>query len=174
MNRDKIKNQLYYFWSFYKWIIIAVGIAAALIIYFLAAKLIEKEMALSVMLMDCHTEISDEQMNQDFAGYIGLDTKRYTVSIQNTLMINEEEGGNYTMTCLARFLSDIGSEKLDVCGMLLQDFEKYDNADTWMDLTDCFSKEELEELSDGLYYDTAGAPIGLYADRMHALPEYAC
>ena len=98
MNRDKIKNQLYYFWSFYKWIIIAVGIAAALIIYFLAAKLTEKETALSVMLMDCHTEISDEQMNQDFAGYIGLDTKRYTVSIQNTLMINEEEGGNYTMT----------------------------------------------------------------------------
>ena len=174
MNRDKIKNQLYYFWSFYKWIIIAVGIAAALIIYFLAAKLTEKETALSVMLMDCHTEISDEQMNQDFAGYIGLDTKRYTVSIQNTLMINEEEGGNYTMTCLARFLSDIGSEKLDVCGMLLQDFEKYYNADTWMDLTDCFSKEELEELSDGLYYDTAGAPIGLYADRMPVLAEYGC
>ena len=174
VNRDKIKNQLYYFWSFYKWIIIAVGIAAALIIYFLAARLTEKETALSVMLMDCHTEISDEQMNQDFAGYIGLDIKRYAVSIQNTLMISEEEGGNYTMTCLARFLSDIGSEKLDVCGMLQQDFEKYDNADTWMELTNCLSEEELKELSDCLYLDASGVPIGLYADQLPMLEEYGC
>ena len=174
MNRDKIKNQLYYFWSFYKWIIIAVGIAVALVVYFLAARLTEKETALSVMLMDCHTEVSDEQMNQDFASAVGLDQKKYAVSIQNLLMISEEEGGNYTMTCLARFFSDIGSEKLDVCGMLEQDFEKYDNADTWMELSDCFTEEELEVLSDQLYLDAEGIPIGLYADTLPVMAEYGC
>lgn len=173
MNKDKIKNQLYYFWSFYKWIIAAVGIVVALFLYFLSVRLTEKECVLSVMLMDCHTDVSDEQMNDDFAAYINLEQKTYSVNIQNSLMISGS-GGNYTMSCLSKFLSEVGNKNLDVCGMLEDDFIKYDNADTWMTLSDSFTQEELYEFSDCLYENKDGEVIGLYADGLPQLAQYGC
>lgn len=174
MKKDNVKNQLYYFWSFYKWIIVAVVIVAALLIYFVAAMLTEKESVLNVMLMDCHSSVSDEQMNEDFASFIHLAPEKYSVSIQSSLMIGQEEGGSYTMSCLAKFLAEAGNENLDVCGMLESDFRKYDNADTWLALSDCFTDEELSTLTDGLYRDGDGRIIGLYADALPVLSEYGC
>lgn len=174
MKKEKIKNQLWYFWSFYKWIIVAVAIAAALVLYFVAAKLTEKENVLSVMLMDCHTQVSDEQMNSDFGGYMGLDQKKYGINIQNSLMISDGESGNYTMSCLAKFLAEVGNAGLDACGMLESDFANYDQADTWMALEECFTLEELEKLSAYVYRGKDGEAVGLYADGLPVLAQYGC
>ena len=43
-------------------------------------------------------------------------------------------------------MADIGSELLDVCGMLKDDFIKYDGSQTWTDLRKYLTDKQMEEL----------------------------
>lgn len=168
------KNEIAYFWEFYKWQIITAGVAAALGIYLLCTALMEKECALRVMLLDCHANVSQEQAGRELLAALQLDEKRYTVSVQNDLMISETDAGTYAMTSLSRFLSEVGSEKLDVCGMLLDDFLKYDASGTFLDLRECLDEEQLQRLADGLLVADDGRVIGIYADKLPGMLRDGC
>ena len=77
------------------------------------------------------------------------------------------------MTSLSRFLADIGSEKLDVCGMLEEDFIKYDNSQTWLDLSTFLDADMLSRL-EGSFLEKDGRLIGIYADALPVLEAYDC
>ena len=100
------------------------------------------------MLLDCYTEVSDEKMEKELLQSLQLDQKKYVIEVQNSLMIDNTESGNYAMTSLSRFMSDVGSEKLDVCGMLQNSYLKYDHSRTFLDLRECFTEEQLSEIED--------------------------
>lgn len=170
----KIKNKLTYFWSFYKWQTLAALAFILLAASFLLCKISEKECVLSVMLLDCHTEVSQEKMEHDLLDALYLDGSKYTIEMQNRLMYDCAEAGGYAMTSISRFLADIGSEKLDVCGMLEQTFLKYDNAATFLDLRTCFSEQELESFGNALLYTADGRVIGLYADLLPCMQKDGC
>lgn len=174
MDAKGIKNNLEYFWMYYKWQILAGMVVLILAVYFGVSALVQKECALSVMLIDCHTEVSGEEMAQDFMQVSGLDSGSYEVQIQNNLMFADSDSGSYTMTSLSRFLADIGSEKLDVCAMLEEDFIKYDNSNTFMDLRECLSKEALDGLEGNLLETEDGRIIGIYADSLPEMENYGC
>lgn len=170
----KIKNSLVYFWSFYKWQILAAVVLIFLGASFLLSKISEKECALSVMLLDCHTDIPQEIMERDLLDALHLDSGKYTIEMQNRLMLDNTEAGGYAMTSISRFMADIGNEKLDVCGMLEQTFLKYDNAATFLDLRTCFSETELEGFGSALLITTDGRVIGLYADQLPRMQKDGC
>lgn len=168
------KNNLSYFWEFYKWQIIAVGVVAVLGIYLLCTALLKKECALSVMLLDCHTDKGQEQMERELLQALQLDKQKYTVSVQNELMISDTDAGTYAMTSLSRFLSDVGSEKLDVCGMLESDFLKYDASGTFLDLRECLDEAQLQRLQKALLVTDDGRVIGIYADGLPGMQKDGC
>lgn len=168
------KNDISYFWSFYKWQIIAAAVVAALGIYLLCAARTEKACALSVMLLDCHTDISQQQAEEALLAALQLDEKQQSVSVQNDLMIADTDAGTYAMTSLSRFLSDVGSEKLDVCGMLEDDFLKYDASHTFLDLRECMDAQELNKFGDYLLCAEDGRVIGIYADGLPGLQRDGC
>ena len=168
------KNNLGYIWEFYKWQILAVGVAAVLGIYLLCVALLKKECALFVMLLDCHTNVSQEQMEQELLQALQLDQKEYTVSVQNELMISDTDAGTYAMTSLSRFLSDVGSEKLDVCGMLEYDFLKYDASNTFLDLRECLDETHLQNLDGSLLVTEDGRIAGIYADGLPGMKKDGC
>ena len=118
MDKKNIKNNLEYFWMYYKWQVIAVFIVVILTVYFGVSVLKKKDNALSVMLIDCHTEVSQEQMEEDFM--------------------------------------------------------KYDNSNTFMDLRDCFTEEELLALEEKLIETEDGRIIGIYADSLPEIERYGC
>lgn len=168
------KNDLSYFWEFYKWQILAAGVAAVLGIYLLCAALLKKECALSVMLLDCHADVSQEQMEQELLQALQLNKKEFTVSVQNELMISDTDVGTYAMTSLSRFLSDVGSEKLDVCGMLESDFLKYDASGTFLDLRECLDEAQLQNLKGSLLVADDGRIVGIYADGLSGMKKDGC
>ncbi len=170
----KIKNRLEYFWDFYKWPFLAALVLLILGASFLAAALSQKECVLSVMLLDCYAEVSQEEMKADILQGLQLDEKKHAVEMQNNLMLDNTEAGGYAMTSISRFLADIGSEKLDVCGMLEQTFLKYDNAATFLDLRTCFSEQELESFANALLITADGRVIGLYADQLPRMQTDGC
>ena len=172
--KKSIKNNLEYFWMYYKLPFIAGMIVVILALYFLITALTAKETALSVMLIDCHTEMSGEEMAEEYMDTTGIDKKKYQVQIQNNLMFQGTDSGNYSMTSLSKFMADIGSELLDVCGMLKEDFIKYDGSQTWMDLRECLTDEQMEELKDSLLTTDDGRVIGIMADDLPVIQADGC
>ena len=172
--KKSIKNNLEYFWMYYKLPFVAGMIVAILLLYFLITTLTAKETALSVMLIDCHTEMSGEEMAEKYMDSAGLDKKKYQVQIQNNLMFQGTNSGNYSMTSLSKFMADIGSELLDVCGMLKEDFVKYDQSDTWTDLREYLTEEQTEILKDHLLITDDGRVIGILADDLPVIQTDGC
>lgn len=129
---------------------------------------------LSVMLLDCHADVSQEQAGRELAAVMQLDERRECVLVQNELMISDTNAGTYAMTSLSRFLSDVGSETLDVCGMLEADFLKYDGSGTFLDLRGCLNERELKELEDCLFTAEDGRVTGLYADGLPGMQKDGC
>lgn len=174
MDKKKICDRLEYFWMYYKLPFLAALVVLLLAVYFCTAVLTEKETALSVMLVDCYSEAEGEEMGKDFLEKEGLDGKIYQVQVQNQLMFQDSDSGNYAMTSLSRFLADIGSEKLDVCAMLEEDFLKYDSSGTWADLREYLDPEELERLSDITITAADGRVIGIRAEGLPVMERYGC
>ena len=172
--KKSIKNSLEYFWMYYKLPFLAGLVVVVLAVYFLVASLTAKDTVLSVMLIDCHTEMSGEKIAEEYMEATGLDQKKYQVQIQNNLMFQGTDSGNYSMTSLSKFMADIGSELLDVCGMLKDDFIKYDGSDTWMDLRECLSEEQSEKLKDRFLTADDGRVIGIMADKLPVLMADGC
>lgn len=169
-----MKNKVSYFLEFYKWQMMAALVVAVLGIYLLCTALTRKECVLSVMLLDCHTDVVQEQMEQELLKALQIGEQGYMVSVQNNLMIADTHSGNYAMTSLSRLLTDIGSEKLDVCGMLEADFMRYDESGMFLDLQGCLDKGQLQMLEKYLLTAEDGRIIGIYADGLPALQKDGC
>ena len=169
-----IKNSLEYFWMYYKLPFLAGVVVVVLAVYFLVASLTAKDTVLSVMLIDCHTEMSGEKIAEEYMEATGLNQKKYQVQVQNNLMFQGTDSGNYSMTSLSKFMADIGSELLDVCGMLKDDFIKYDGSDTWMDLRECLTDEQSKVLEDYFLMTDDGRAIGIMADKLPILKADNC
>lgn len=172
--KKSIKNNLEYFWMYYKLPFLAGVVVVVLVVYFLVASLTAKDTVLSVMLIDCHTEMSGEKIAEEYMEATGLNQKKYQVQIQNNLMFQGTDSGNYSMTSLSKFMADIGSELLDVCGMLKDDFIKYDGSDTWMDLRECLTDEQSKVLEDYFLMTDDGRAIGIMADELPILKADNC
>ena len=172
--KKSIKNNLEYFWMYYKLPCLAGVVVVVLAVYFLVASLTAKDTVLSVMLIDCHTEMSGEKIAEEYMEATGLNQKKYQVQIQNNLMFQGTDSGNYSMTSLSKFMADIGSELLDVCGMLKDDFIKYDGSDTWMDLRECLTDEQSKVLEDYFLMTDDGRAIGIMADELPILKADNC
>lgn len=169
-----LKNNLQYLWTYYKWQILAALIAVILGAHFLMTASLSGECALSVILFDCHSDVSQEKMEEELLQSLQLDKKKYVVEVQNSLMLDDTESGSYAMASLSRFLSDVGSEKLDVCGMLEDTYWKYDKSHTFLDLRECLSAEIRKELEGALLVTEDGRVIGIYADALPKLQEDGC
>ena len=172
--KKSIKNSLEYFWMHYKLPFLAGLVVVVLAVYFLVASLTAKDTVLSVMLIDCHTEMSGEKIAEEYMEATGLNQKKYQVQVQNNLMFQGTDSGNYSMTSLSKFMADIGSELLDVCGMLKDDFIKYDGSDTWMDLRECLTDEQSKVLEDYFLMTDDGRAIGIMADELPILKADNC
>lgn len=170
----KCKNNLAYFWFFYKWQLLAALVLLALGASFLTEAFRQKECVLSVMLLDCHAEVSQEEMEQEILLALKLDKEEYAVQMQSHLMLDNAEAGGYAMTSISRFLADIGSGKIDVCGMLEGDYRTYDRSGAFLDLRECLNEDQLRILSDALATGDDGRVIGLYADRLPGMLEAGC
>lgn len=170
MKQGMWKKRLEYFWMYYKIPFLAVLAGAAILFCFVYAKVTEKEYALNTMLLDVHSSVREETLAEEFAGYAEIDTKKYEVLISTSLLFSDASSGNYAMSSLARFYSLIGTEELDACMMLEEDFMKYAKADSFLDLRELFTEKELEAFPE-LYTDGTGRVLGIYGDTLSKIKE---
>lgn len=142
------KEKLDYFWTYYKWPFLGIIAAMIIVTYFVHAAVTEKEVGFSAILFDCHGTANESRMEDAFAEYAGIDDGQYDVQINTALLLSDSNSGSYTMTSLSKFYTDIGTEELDVCVMLEDNFRTYAKSDCFFDLRTCLSEEQLEMYKD--------------------------
>ena len=76
MKKERIKNNIWYLWNDYKWLLMAGLVVAALAIHLLCAALLKKDAALCVMLVDAHTPVSESDMQRDALAALGLGLRK--------------------------------------------------------------------------------------------------
>lgn len=159
------KKRLEYFWMYYKIPFLAAVMISAAVIYFVHAKITEKDPAFNAILFDVHTNERQEDVESDFADYAGIDTEKYEVLISMDLLFSDSSSGAYTMASLSHFYTQTGTQELDVCMMLEEDFKVYAEADCFLDLREVFTEQELKQFPD-LYRDSEGRVLGAYGDDL--------
>ncbi len=170
MKQRTWKKRLEYFWMYYKIPFLAILAGVVAVTSFIYAKVTEKEYAFNAMLLDIHTNVQEEMLEEEFTGYARIDTKKYEVLISTSLLFSDAASGNYAMSSLARFYSLIGTEELDACMMLEDDFIKYAEAGSFLDLWELFTEEELDAFP-GLYADEKGRILGIYGNELPKIKE---
>ncbi len=169
-NRGTWKDRLGYFWMFYKIPVILVIIALAVVLSFVHARLTEPKDGLQVMMLDAHTNIAGEEIASAFAAYEQIDTDNFGVTVSAEYMLSDSSSGNYAMSSLAKFYTEIGTGDLDVAMLTTEDYGKYAESDAFLDLREVFTEEELETFTH-LYTNEEGEVLGIYGDCLAGIEE---
>lgn len=164
------RERLEYFWMYYKIPFLAAVFICAVALYFIHAKITEKDYAFNAILLDIHSDVNEEVLEEEFADYAGIDRTEEEVEISTSLLFSDAASGNYTMASLARLYTQIGTDELDVCMMKEEDFEKYIEADIFVDLRDVFTEEELDKFPE-LYIDEQGRVLGVYKEGLRKIED---
>ena len=154
--RENIKNQpfkkrLAYFWGYYKWYVLG-GIFAIIVLTFFIRDLTgRKEDALYGIVVNGHSLSEDEPLARGFEEYAGIDTDKYTVSINSSLFIHDtiDETGITSGQFITVYMA---AGDLDVSIMDTGNFEKYAYAGNFQDLSAHLDSSLLEKLADRIYY----------------------
>lgn len=174
MTKEKLKNEVYYIWTLYKIPLIGMIVFVLIASSFLFAVLGKKENQLEIMFIDSFATYSDEEMEEEYKRSNLTDSKKWDILTMGSLFFSGTESGTYAMNSLSRFLADLGSEKLDVCGMEKPDFLKYQKSGSFLDLSLYFTKEELNRFQGEFLITEDGKRIGIYASALPRLSKWGC
>ena len=163
------REKLEYFWMYYKIPFLAVVAFLVIAIYFVSAAVTEKENGFSAILFDIHTDAEQSGLEEEYADYADIDTKKYEVLINTSLLLDDTSSTNYKISSISKFYSLIGTEDLDVCMMTEADFEKYEKEGTYLDLSTCMTKEELSKFPE--LYEQDGKVLGIYGNELSKIKE---
>ena len=169
MKQRLFLKKLEYYFMYYK-LPVLIGLTLLSVSgYLIYAKCAEKSDSFQVILFDIHTDADDRRLADLFAEAVNLDQSEYDVEIETNLLLTDGTT-NYAMASKAKYYSMVGTQKLDVCMMLEEDFKNYEKADAFLDLREVFSEEELACFPD-LCYDAEGHCIGIYGSSLPKIKE---
>lgn len=154
--REKIKSQplkkrLAYFWCYYKWFAIIGVILIVAVISTVYGILTRTTSALYGVVVNSITLGDGDAFMQDFTDYAELDTKKYHAEINASLIIGSEVDET-TLNSSQFIMVYMAAQDLDFAVMEPDTFGRFTYNDIYLDLRECFSAEELEAMSDKLYY----------------------
>lgn len=155
------KEKLAYFWDYYKIHTIAVIAVIAFVISFVHQIAANKPYAFYATLLNASA--NDENIDtsaiweNEFLEFAGIDAESYQVCIDTTLTISAESNSQYEMANRQKIVAMMYSGDIHAIVADTETFESYAHADTFYNLSDIFTEEELASYADLLYYTDAAA-----------------
>lgn len=154
--REKIKDQplkkrISYIWYYYKWFIMGGITLIAVIIGTIHGFMTRTENLMYGVVINAVTHGDDMALIEDFSEYAQIDTKEYDVQLNDALVITNETNET-TINSSQSIMIYMSAEQLDLLIMDPECFNKLAYNEIFLDLSTCFSEEELASLEDRLYY----------------------
>ncbi len=157
--REKIKTapfkvKVKYFWDYYKVHTLATAAALALLIFGIVEIVNRTENALFVAVVNSLEYESEftRSLTDSFTEYEELDTKKYSVNIDNSMNIVSNPTTEIDMYAPQKMMVYTSSGDLDIIISDNECFEAYANQGLFTDLRTVFTEKEIADFGDSLFY----------------------
>ncbi|WP_029322763.1 hypothetical protein [Butyrivibrio sp. AE3004] len=140
-----------YFWDYYKVHVIVGIIALATVVSLVRDIASQKPAALSATFVNTASMEEPASIVAGFAEYEGIDTSKYSVSIDASSSINMDNPDQYTIANSEKIYAMIAAHDLDIILADSRIFDNYAKNEMFNDLRDSFSQEELTAFGDSIF-----------------------
>jgi hypothetical protein len=146
--RKKLKGQGFkahwdYFWEYYKIHTIVALIAIIFIVTFARDMLNNKPYALYSMLINAAGLETQEKIQNGYAEYAGIDTTQEAILADTSAGFSLANMDNSTVATSEKLMAVMASNELDVIVADTNTFGHYASLETYMDLRDVYSADEI-------------------------------
>nr|WP_300776829.1 hypothetical protein [uncultured Acetatifactor sp.] len=152
LKHGTLKQKFRYFLDYYKWYVVAavaiVGFAASMI-YNMVTR---KDMAFSVSLINAFDIGSGDEYLASFAEYAGIDTEEFDIMADSSMQIDYTSANQNTAASIQKLMVLVAAGEIDA---LLSDeavIEQYAYSETFYDLRDVLTAEQLDAYGPYLFY----------------------
>ena len=155
--RQKLKGQGFkahweYFWEYYKIHTIVAVVAVILVVTFVRDIVNKKPYALYSMFVNNQGMETQVYLQDGFAEYAGIDTNAENVLVDTASNYIGSSIDQTTVATSEKIMALIAASELDVFVTDTGTAYHYASQETFMDLRDVYTKEELDAMSDKLFY----------------------
>ncbi len=154
-----MKGKLAYFWDYYKIHTIVVICAVIFVISLIHQIKENKPYAFYAVLMNAFSGLDSNDTNvmweNEFPEYAGIDSETYRVCIDTSITQSSDGGSQYDMANRQKMAAMMHAGDIHMIIADTETFEDYAHVETFYDLSQIFSEEELAAYSDLLYYTDA-------------------
>ncbi len=155
--RQKLKGQgfkahLEYFWDYYKIHTIVAVIVIIFIVTLVRDILNNKPYALNVLMVNSQGMETQNYLQDGFVEYAGIDTSTEAVLVDTSSNVFTSSLDSTTIATSEKIMALIAASELDVFVSDPSVAYHYASQDTFMDLRDVMTAEELNKYSDRLFY----------------------
>ena len=164
-----LKKKLEFIWDYYKWPILIALFVVISVISTVISLANEKEVVLSGYLFDSYYTTDQDEPFADFPNYAKLDHKTETADFYANLTLY----GMYAETS-QQFFSSIAAGHTDFAVAAPETFLRlsYDSFKYFYDLREIMTSDQLEKLSDRLFYVDASMLDQLNGQGTIQLPDH--
>ena len=155
--RKKLKGQGFkahfeYFWEYYKIHTIVALIAVIFLVTFIRDIVNRKPYALYAMFVNSQGMETQTTLQDGFAAFAGIDTSKEAVLVDTGSNFIGSTIDQTTVATTEKIMAMVSASELDIFVADSGTAYHYAAQQTFMDLRDVYSSEELEALSDRLFY----------------------
>ena len=147
-----LKEKIKYYGYYYRWHAIVVISVIVLLSVWIHDVVSSKESMFFAAFVNSVSLQQDNNMEEDFASYAGIDTGTYDVLIDNTISIDPNATDEMSVSSSQRMMAYTAAGELDVIVGSDDIFSGYAYNDMFHDLRDILSEEQIKTYEPYFYY----------------------
>lgn len=152
LKNGTFKEKLTYFWYYYKWHVI-ITISVILIIASFVHQLLNRtETVFNAVLLNATQLTQEDDYADAFAEHLAINPDEEDVIFDTSIRIIEDSMDETSYTSVQKLMVYTAAGDLDVMVTDTGSFRKYANSETFHDLRDILSEEQLEKYEPYFYY----------------------
>ena len=146
------KEKLSYFWYYYKWHVIGGITVIAVIISLIHTYVTRKDIGFYAVMLNSTATENTEAYSQEVAEALGIDTEKYDLLFDTTMYVDFNNMDDSTVASSQKMMVYIAAGEFDIVVTDTASIEHYSYTDTFYDLRDLLSAEQLEKYEPYFYY----------------------
>ncbi|MCM1046252.1 MAG: hypothetical protein NC417_12155 [Candidatus Gastranaerophilales bacterium] len=157
IKNGSLKQKLSYFWDYYKWHtigVIAVICFVGSLVYDIAT---HKDDAFYAAVLNSAGYADNDSFSSEFMEYAGIDPHTKKVTFDTSLQISFTTIDDYTMGSIEKLSAYLAAAQLDVIIAGDEIFAHYANEETFLDLRNILTPEQIAAYEPYFYY--VDAPV---------------
>ncbi len=151
LKQASLQKRFSYFWTYYKWHVVALVVVISLGASFVHSLVNKKELGFYAALINA-SDLEGDALLQDFLQTYDLDARTYDYILDSSLFLDANGMSDASVATTQKLVVYLAAAQLDVMVTGQDVFSQYAYTDTFTDLRTLLTPRELEQLSDRLYY----------------------